>query len=215
MTVPYHAAHGPTLTVAIVDDAELVSGGLRTILSGHPTLRLVTLDSREQVRRRIDLALYDAFRAGHFDRIVIERLLHDPHVARLALYSWETGARQIALGYRAGADSYLCKAWTAPTMVRALERVAAGERLFAGRLPPAADECDWPGRKEGLTYRESEVLELITQGLRNQEIAQSLYLSINSVKSYIRSTYRKIGAERRSQAVIWAVNHGFGCPIGR
>ena len=101
----------------------------------------------------------------------IERLLHDPHVARLALYSWETGARQIALGYRAGADSYLSKAWTAPTMVRALERVAAGERLFAGRLPPAADECDWPGRKEGLTYRESEVLELITQGLRNQEIA--------------------------------------------
>ena len=42
MTVPYHAAHGPTLTVAIADDAELVSGGLRTILSGHPTLRLVT-----------------------------------------------------------------------------------------------------------------------------------------------------------------------------
>ena len=68
---------------------------------------------------------------------------------------------------------------------------------------------DWPGREQGLSARESEVLALITQGLSNQEIAERTYLSINSVKTYIRTGYRKIGVSRRSQAVAWGMRHGF------
>ena len=49
----------------------------------------------------------------------------------------------------------------------------------------------------------------MTQGLSNQEIADRVFLSINSVKSYIRNAYRKIGVERRAQAVVWAVENGF------
>jgi DNA-binding CsgD family transcriptional regulator len=50
---------------------------------------------------------------------------------------------------------------------------------------------------------------LIARGLSNQEIAERAHVSINSIKSYIRSAYRKIGAERRSQAIIWAMANGF------
>ena len=53
------------------------------------------------------------------------------------------------------------------------------------------------------------MLALITQGLSNQEIAERSYLSINSVKTYIRTAYRKIGVTRRSQAVVWGMQHGF------
>jgi len=60
----------------------------------------------------------------------------------------------------------------------------------------------------GLTQRELEVLELVTVGCSNDEIAKRLFLSINSVKSYIRTGYRKIGATRRTQAVLWGVEHG-------
>ena len=67
---------------------------------------------------------------------------------------------------------------------------------------------DWPGRRTGLSAREAEVIALITQGFTNDEIARNCYLSINSVKSYIRSAYRKMGVERRSQAVLWGVQHG-------
>jgi two-component system, NarL family, response regulator LiaR len=67
----------------------------------------------------------------------------------------------------------------------------------------------WPGQTEGLTVRESEVVAHITLGLSNKEIASRAYLSINSVKSYIRSAYRKMGVTTRSQAVLWAVHHGF------
>ena len=68
---------------------------------------------------------------------------------------------------------------------------------------------NWPGRGEGLTDRESEILALITQGKSNTEVATLTYLSPNTVKSYIRNIYRKIGAASRTQAVLWGVNHGF------
>jgi two-component system, NarL family, response regulator LiaR len=62
----------------------------------------------------------------------------------------------------------------------------------------------------GLTEREAQILEWIAQGLSNQEIAERAFVSINSVKTYIRSAYRKIGAKSRSQAVAWAVRRGYG-----
>ena len=61
----------------------------------------------------------------------------------------------------------------------------------------------------GLTPREAEILALITQGLSNQEIAARAFLSINSVKTYIRTAYRKINVASRSQAVLWGVDNGF------
>ena len=63
---------------------------------------------------------------------------------------------------------------------------------------------DWPGRGEGLSDRESEILALITQGKSNAEVAALTYLSPNTVKSYIRTIYRKI--ERRQSDP--------GCPVG-
>ena len=68
---------------------------------------------------------------------------------------------------------------------------------------------DWPGRAAGLSSREAEIVALITQGLSNQEVADRAYLSINSVKTYIRSAYRKMDVTSRAQAVLWGVNNGF------
>ncbi len=70
------------------------------------------------------------------------------------------------------------------------------------------DSGEWPGRHAKLSAREAEVLALITQGYTNNDIASRSYLSINSVKSYIRSAYRKVGVERRSQAVRWGMENG-------
>ena len=72
---------------------------------------------------------------------------------------------------------------------------------------PSSDIGQWPGQSVGLSARESEVVALITQGYTNNDIASRSYLSINSVKSYIRSAYRKIGVERRSQAVRWGMEN--------
>ena len=61
----------------------------------------------------------------------------------------------------------------------------------------------------GLSPREGSVLGLVVSGLSNQQIADRLYLSINSVKTYIRSTYRKLDVSSRAQAVAWGIQHGF------
>jgi len=59
-----------------------------------------------------------------------------------------------------------------------------------------------------LTGRELEILELITNGYSNAEITRLLYLSMNTVKTYVRSCYRKIGAETRAHAIVWGARHG-------
>ena len=90
---------------------------------------------------------------------------------------------------------------------------AANGSLDTGRLPYGTGSAgvagDWPGHETGLSARESEIIALITKGLTNQEIAERAYVGINSVKSDIRSAYRKIGVTRRSQAVVWGMQNGF------
>jgi DNA-binding NarL/FixJ family response regulator len=71
------------------------------------------------------------------------------------------------------------------------------------------DTDDFPGHDHGLSPRESEVIALVTRGFGNQEIAKRLFLSINSIKTYVRSAYRKAGVQTRSQAVAWAMQNGF------
>jgi DNA-binding NarL/FixJ family response regulator len=96
-------------------------------------------------------------------------------------------------------------------LVAALEAVHAGETVISDAPARArsAAGLDWPGRGEGLSDRESEILALITQGKSNAEVAKLTYLSPNTVKSYIRTIYRKINVGSRTQAVLWGVKHGF------
>lgn len=70
---------------------------------------------------------------------------------------------------------------------------------------------DWPGQSHGLSPREGEVLALIAQGLSNEQIAARAFLSPNTVKSYIRSAYRKIDVTTRTHAVIWALSNDIAC----
>jgi NarL family two-component system response regulator LiaR len=98
-----------------------------------------------------------------------------------------------------------------PQIVAALERVVNGEIVImpGNQEPSVGGAGDWPGRSAGLSPREAEVIALITQGLSNQDIADRMFVSINSLKSCIRTAYRKIGVERRAQAVLWGVQNGF------
>ncbi|WP_246081759.1 response regulator transcription factor [Nocardioides litoris] len=68
-----------------------------------------------------------------------------------------------------------------------------------------------PTPDEGrLTSRETEMLHLIALGLTNPEIVAATSLSINSVKTFIRSAYRKIGVDKREHAIAWARDRGYG-----
>jgi NarL family two-component system response regulator LiaR len=115
----------------------------------------------------------------------------------------------VARAFDQGAAGYLAKSRTAEEIVTALERGHGGERVRAlgndgGSGPGDMEAGTWPARDHGLSEREAEVLAPITHGYSNQEVSQRCYLSINSIKAYVRTGYRKIGVSRRSQAVAWA-----------
>lgn len=72
-----------------------------------------------------------------------------------------------------------------------------------------------PTSLEKLTPRESAVIELVCRGLTNDEISRELYVSMNTVKTYTRAAYRKMGVDTRARAVIWGLQHGYGLtPVG-
>lgn len=206
------------LSLRLLNDYEVVVAGLRAMLEPFgERVRVVEEDVRQVSERRVDVTLYDTFGRALADQRDLDELAADPATGTVVVYAWNT--RETA-GEPAGLD-YVDKSLPAHELVAELERIAgrAPARGGAARGPaapapvetaarPAEPEGSWPGREHGLSVREAEVVALITQGRTNSEIAATLYLSLNSLKSYIRTAYRKMGVERRSQAVRWGIEHG-------
>ncbi len=200
------------IRVAIVNDYEIVVAGVAAMLAPHhERVCVVELDSGVPVVSDVDVILYDTFSQIQGDGVDLEDLVRDSD-ARVVIFSWTLQEAVVRKAIDRGACGYLSKGLSAEEIVSAIEAVHDGETVAPrdpGHGVENPDAGDWPGREHGLSPRESEVLALITQGLSNQEIAERTYLSINSVKTYIRTGYRKIGVARRSQAVAWGMRHGF------
>jgi DNA-binding NarL/FixJ family response regulator len=197
------------LRLAIVDDYAVVVAGVASFLEAE-RIDVVETGASTPVVTDVDIVLFDTFGQIQGEGIDLEDFVRDSD-AKVVIYSWNLKRQLIDEALEAGARGYLSKVLAGPEIVKALERVMAGEIvvLAGDHETSAGDEGDWPGRSAGLTSREAEMLALITQGLSNQEVAARAFLSMNSVKSYIRSAYRKIGVSSRTQAVLWAVENGF------
>ena len=200
----------PPVRIAIVNDYEMVIAGVAAMLEPYSDrIDIVELDANHQVTSDVDVVLYDTFGQVQGDGIDLDNLVQGSG-AKVCVFSWNLQKGLVDGALKRGARGYLSKALTAVEIVEAIERIHAGEVVHDTRVEvEEGAQGAWPGREQGLTQRESEVLALITQGLTNQEIAERAYISINSVKTYIRTAYRKIGVQRRSQAVAWGMQHGF------
>lgn len=205
-------ARSEPITLALVDDYEIVLTGLAHMFDQYRERVVVAeIDMTKTIVDDVDIALYDTFAQPEADHDLIEILVDNPHARRVVVYTWTLQPELIDTALRKGASGYLAKTLPARELVEALEAIHAGE-IVVSPIPVRAIPTvglDWPGRTEGLTERESEILALITQGKSNAEIAELTYLSMNSIKSYIRTMYRKIDVNSRTQAVLWGVAHGF------
>ncbi len=206
-----------------VYDYPLVVAGLRAVLEPfRERVHVVEMNANSAVLVDVDVVLQGSY--GNTDLTAPDLRAGGHHRPRLAIFSWDLEASQVQAAMANGADAYLSKMLGADELIDALERVHRGEQV----VPDLARDLEEsqvlgrrPGAEHGLSGRESEVLALICQGLSNQQISQRAYLGINTVKTYIRSAYRKIGVTTRPQAVIWAMSHGFTprvdreVPVGR
>jgi DNA-binding NarL/FixJ family response regulator len=200
------------ITVALVDDYDVVLVGVANMLERYrDRVVIAEIDTNESVDDVVDIVLYDSFAQPESDHDEIGVLVANPRARRVVVYTWNFHPDLVDSARRKGAHGYLSKTLPARELVTALEAVHAGQIVVSDPPPRArsAPGLDWPGRHEGLTDREAEILALITQGKSNAEVATLTFLSPNTVKSYIRTIYRKIGAGSRTQAVLWGVSNGF------
>jgi DNA-binding NarL/FixJ family response regulator len=205
--------------LAILNDYEVVVHGVAAMLEPYrDRVRVAELDIGREPVTPVDVTLYDTYAQVQADGSLVDELVNQPQTGRVVVYSWNIQQPLVDLALRKGCAGYLPKSAGALELVQAIERIAAGEVVVPGHSlfgpPPEVPEAEpepgtpWPGKEHGLSARESEVVSLITQGLSNDEIAVRTYLTINTVKTYIRTAYRKIGVTRRAQAVRWGVEHG-------
>jgi DNA-binding NarL/FixJ family response regulator len=205
--------NGP-VTAAIVSEHDVVHSGLVGMFATRPgEVEVIALDPGAPDDQQPDVILYDVLGLHEGDGDDLDRFVKDYDSAVVALardLRPDLAARAVAKGV----DACVTLAGDVEEILEVVHSAVAGEGQpdVGGPGNEASGAYAVLGEEVGLTPRETEVLRLLTLGLSNQEIADECFLSINSVKSYIRSAYRRIDATSRSQAVVWCIQHGFEPP---
>ncbi len=212
------------ISVLLVDDEVLIRRGLRAVIESEPDLEVVgeAGDGSEvlPVARRVrpDVVLMDV-RMPKVDGIRATELLLqglDPAPRILVITTFENDD-YVYDALRAGAGGFLLKRAGPEQVVEAIRVVARGESLLfpAAIRTMARHHVGGYGpriRTWALTEREDEVLRLMATGATNGEIAQSLFITVETVKTHVGNVLAKTGSRDRTQAVIAAYETGFISP---
>jgi DNA-binding NarL/FixJ family response regulator len=202
----------PRIRVTLANDFQIIVAGLAALLEPFrdrvEIVDWVVVDQKPP-ERPVDVLLFDTYGRFALGLGDIEALVENPLIHHVVIYSWETSPQLVDRALGLGVSGFASKSLETKDLVAVLERVAAGERVVAARMPgnPVRALSDWPGRAQGLTARESEILALVIQGFRNDDIADALFLGINTVKTHLKSLYRKLGARNRADVVAIALSH--------
>jgi two-component system response regulator DesR len=189
-------AHRP-LGVLVVDDHDVVHWGFRLMFGNKPWVeRCLSArsgpEAYELARRYApQVAVVDLF-VGEESGADICRALRERAPMTNVLLLSGAGRVSATAARAAGASGFISKDWTASDIARAVRMVAIGMTVFE----PRAD-----GNATPLSPREREVLELVSQGATNREIAEALHLSPHTIKEHTSSLYRKLQARNRAEAV--------------
>jgi DNA-binding NarL/FixJ family response regulator len=204
-----NAAGKSEITCLIVDDHEVVREGLRLSLSRASNIRIVgeASDGESAValaeRRRPDVVIMDIRMPG-MDGLEATKLLSSkaPEIAVLIFTAYSERSL-LGRGLESGAKGYILKEAPHGTLLRAIEKVAAGD----GYIDPALMPAFLPGRDRDdmLTAREREILQLLADGMSNSDVAAKLFISQETVKSHVRHILTKLEADTRTQAVAIAL----------
>ena len=206
------------IRVLLVDDHEMVRLGLSTYLSTQKDIEVVgeASNGEEGVRlaleTRPDVILMDLVMDG-MDGIEATRrickALDDPKIIVLTSFVDDD---KVYPAIEAGALSYLLKTSKAAEIAEAIRRAAKGEPVLeaavTGKVLSRMRKKQAPLPHEQLTDREREVLNLIAEGLSNQEIADRLCIALKTVKAHVTNILAKLEVEDRTQAAIYAHRNG-------
>ena len=194
-----------------VDDHPLVHQGIAALIANQADMLHVAeaADSREAVEmyreHQPDVMLLD-LRLGKQSGIdVLIAVRGEFPDARIVMLTMSEGDVEIQRAFKAGAAAYLLKSMTSKNLVETIRRVHSGKKY----VPPeiAANLVEHMGA-ETLSVRETEVLRLLSSGNRNQDIAQKLFITEETVKVHVKHIMEKLSANDRTQAVAIGLRRG-------
>ena len=205
----------PTIKIMLVDDHNVVRSGLATFLKAYDDLELVgeATNGSEAVnlcrQKKPEVILMDLMMPEMDGIAATSAILQDsPEIKIIAMTSFEEEALVQGV-LAAGAISYLLKNVTADELVMAIRAASAGKSTLS---PEAAKALIHATRPEthpwsDLTEREMEVLNLVAQGKSNQKIAESMFLSLATVKAHVGNILSKLQVSSRAEAIAYAIKN--------
>ncbi len=199
------------IRVMCVDDHRIVREGIALIISQEPDMRVVgTCATGEEAvalhrTARPDVTLMD-LRLGKMSGVdAIKAMRRDDPQARIVVLTMYEGDEDIFRAHEAGATTYLLKDTLSSDLIRVVRAVHAGERPV---LPEVEARLKERAASPTLTSREIEVLQLISEGLRNKEVGATLGITEGTVQIHVKNIFGKLNVKDRTGAVQIAVRRG-------
>ncbi|OGO36108.1 MAG: hypothetical protein A2147_11390 [Chloroflexi bacterium RBG_16_57_8] len=205
------AATGNLIRVLIADDHPVVRGGLRAALDADPGIQVVGEASdgleAEDIALQVnpDLIIMDIYmpvREGVKSMVSIRQKLPDVKIVFLTVSDREA---DLLAAIRLGADGYILKRSDVGDIVSAVRRVMAGESILSPLLTARVLKELKDRQAPALTPREHEVLDLVSEGLTNAEIARRLSISPGSASTYVFRLLKKLHFKNRAEAIRYTL----------
>ncbi|MCA9992221.1 MAG: response regulator transcription factor [Anaerolineales bacterium] len=203
--------------IVIADDHPLIRSGMKSIVISEPDMILVgEANNGDDVRQlceelKPDVLSLDLNMPGPPAVSLVREVRRLSPKTKILIVTAFYDATSVRELISAGASGMLLKDETSGKFVLAVRTVAQGGYWFSplavkGLIESPADTARSSNRK--LTGREREILILVTQGMSNEQIAEKLELSSQTVRNYISRIYSKLGVRSRTEAVTWAREQG-------
>ncbi|MCD4673399.1 MAG: response regulator transcription factor [Anaerolineaceae bacterium] len=204
----------------LVDDHEVVRLGLRALLEHHPQFEVVgeAANSKETMEKveaiKPDIVLLDIRLPGVSGVEVCEDITQKYPDVRVIILTSYAEDEMLFSAIRAGASGYVLKQIGGDGLIRAIEAVGRGEALLDPAVTQRVFQEVRRAVKEeeasafvNLSQQEKHVLQLVSEGKTNREIAKALYLGEGTVRNYVSSILSKLGVSNRAEAAAYAVEH--------
>jgi two-component system, NarL family, response regulator LiaR len=208
-----------SIRILVVDYRSVICSGLSAILSSYPGFHVIghIEDVAEAIRfceqEYPDIVCIDIDFPGETSGIeVIRKLRRMNHAGRIVVLTNVADELIVQETLRAGAISYLLKNISADELARAVRGAYQGQSTLSPEVTQLlihAVSISGSGEHH-LTHREHQVLDLITQGYTNREIAQTLNVSLSTVQFHVKNILAKLGVHNRIEAATLAVRQGIG-----
>jgi DNA-binding NarL/FixJ family response regulator len=217
------------IRIALVDDHPLYREGVKKAITSFSDLAIVGEagnghDGMDLLRStHPDVAILDVNLPDENGLQIARRMGSELPDTKIILLTGYTDLEQPLHALRAGAHAYCAKDIEHEQLAEIIRLVSSGKWVYEGRIMDAKEKQSWldeqiAGMKPDatsedlfapLTHRESEILNLVARGLTNKQIGYLLGISEQTVKNHLTSLLRKIGASDRTQAVVYALKHGW------